>query len=46
MKKIKTLSTQVGNIMYFKVAKRGGAPIRGGATIRVNTVFDTFVWSL
>ena len=38
MKKIKTSSTQVGDIICFKVPKRGGATIRGVATIRGNTV--------
>ena len=34
MKKMKTLSMQIGDIIYFKVPKKDG-----GATIRGNTVW-------
>ena len=37
-KKIKALSVQIGDIIYFEVPKEGGAIIGGGVTIRGNTV--------
>ena len=44
MKKIKTLSIQVGDLICFEVPKRRGyATIRGGATISGNTVFETMI---
>ena len=40
MKKMKTLNTHGGGTICFEVPKRGAATIRGGVTIRVNTVFN------
>ena len=46
MKKIKTLSVQVGDILCYEVPKRGGATIKRGATIRGNMVYGIWLWKV